>query len=153
MVPPNANLELHTVSFSAQELDDVRMTLREDEGWFRSALGTRLLMSELDVVRNQTVVYVSETKHRDSEGHRTALRGWKGSRRNLHRAKAGWTPARERIVALRGSAVSRSFASAPGTRAPWGSSFARARPAITVSGLPVTVARGPGGRAARPERR
>lgn len=61
MVPTNAKLELHTVSFSAQELHNVRMALREDEGWFKSALGTRLLMSELDVVRNQMVVYLSET--------------------------------------------------------------------------------------------
>ena len=60
MVPKNATLQVHLVPFSGRQLGDVRMALRRDEAWFKSALGTRLVMTETDVVRNQMAVYVSD---------------------------------------------------------------------------------------------
>jgi hypothetical protein len=59
LVPNAATLRTHAVSASRRELDNIRMALRRDEGWFNSDLGVRLQMSETDVARNQVVVYVS----------------------------------------------------------------------------------------------
>jgi hypothetical protein len=61
LVPSNATVELHGVPFSGRQLLDVRMALRADENWFKNALGTRLLMTETDVIHNQVVVYVAES--------------------------------------------------------------------------------------------
>jgi len=60
LVPKNATLQLHTVPYSWSQLEAVRMALREDEGWFPSALGTRLRATETDVINNEVVVYVTD---------------------------------------------------------------------------------------------